>query len=317
MTIAVKILGAIHKFCIADFSTCTDDLPTAQCLTLKNNHECIFDKAVNGTSCLCHETCISSNLCPAADGPLLDSRCDCIHYLDQCGGYTTPKPGCPLAAWKTDCFRTAYFYDISLSCINNIQSCSHTVGIPGLQHGGAFRYGDIEQYWCADGYKQIGGSIGLSICWEGNYIQHGDSGEYPVCELITCSDPPKVLYTNPSATQVSVFDDITYTCQDGTEQIDGGDGRIKCGTDGLWHPCNTTINPICIGDFAFFVKLPTFSPSVLLITYQSRSSIECASLCLNLYMCVGYTFDSSSSICSLNESGDQDDNTQMIQVYPY
>ncbi|XP_050415846.2 sushi, von Willebrand factor type A, EGF and pentraxin domain-containing protein 1 [Patella vulgata] len=293
---------------------CWDDLPDPECPNLAAAGDCLFNASLTGTSCLCKKSCGTSDFCknPKASG-YHDGMCDCVKYVSECYTRDQQLPGCPIAGWLLNCYATNWmrmtYHCSPLTYLGDFTKIRTT----------SLRHGQQVEFQCQDGYSRVGGSRGLHVCNAGDWIKHSVFGDFPVCNHTYCGSPPRVLYATPSLSEGWFSNEVTYTCQSGTIKVSGDVGRYECSADGSWQNVSGSVTPLCQPYIANFQILPGNEAvaNKTLSIKSGSSDIYCGALCLQSYLCVGYTYDDVNHVCLLNESGERAQNTEYTLIYPY
>ncbi|ELT94705.1 hypothetical protein CAPTEDRAFT_131340, partial [Capitella teleta] len=98
--------------------------------------------------------------------------------------------------------------------------------------GSSFTYMETLQYTCDEGFELTGGNTSTwnieRLCLSNKTW----SGVAPVCERVSCGDPPAVPNAAPDGSSFLFEDTVRYACQDGYV---GTPQNITCDSDGAWE----------------------------------------------------------------------------------
>ncbi|MGH0158632.1 UNVERIFIED_CONTAM: hypothetical protein FKN15_035925 [Acipenser sinensis] len=131
------------------------------------------------------------------EGFTIDYKCQ-SGYVRKAG---SPRITCTSSQWS------------HLTLVCERRSC----GSPGEILNGRFytdegvRFGDKAYAVCDEGFQMVGN--GVRICHAAGW-----DGAFPICEIVTCADPPEIVngeITNPPQGTVTFGTIITYKCNEG------------------------------------------------------------------------------------------------------
>ncbi|XP_053403047.1 uncharacterized protein LOC128546143 [Mercenaria mercenaria] len=100
----------------------------------------------------------------------------------------------------------------------------------GNQTIGGYKFGDVVQVSCHDGFSLSG--VSKVEC-----LANGTWGEFPSCEIIDCGpyEPRGETYTIESNSTTTYNTSLSVTCVAGLELTDDSMKTVSCEADGQWH----------------------------------------------------------------------------------
>lgn len=127
------------------------------------------------------------------------------------------------------------------------QTCKHTPSVPNAvaqDTKAEYSVGHTMTFTCNFGFRlsEVNPTGQISCLPNGHW-----ESNIPVCEIVTCPNPPTVLHSDSDIGRLTYLGRVTYNCDPGYELF-GPTNVIECLEEGSWDPSPPECLPVECGD---------------------------------------------------------------------
>lgn len=151
------------------------------------------------------------------------------------------------------------------------QTCKHTPSVPNAvaqDTKAEYSVGHTMTFTCNFGFRlsEVNPTGQINCLPNGHW-----ESNIPVCEIVTCPNPPTVLHSDSDIGRLTYLGRVTYNCDPGYELF-GPTNVIECLEEGSWDPSPPECLPVECGDPGLIANGHVTSLSY---TFKSVASYKC------------------------------------------